>query len=136
VWQTFPKENYVCPTTFGTFQDKYMTSFQSLEYKQQQLLVVLTALHRIASASTDPAIERVIVRLSDNKLSIVKQPTINCLMNVGSVLIKKPLHTSLFDVLVCWSKPQTLKDILESDRYTQHMIPSKFIDAIVVEFKL
>lgn len=57
-------------------------------------------------------------------------------MNTGSVLIKRPLYTSLFDVLVCWSKPQTLKDIVDSDKFTQHMIPSKFIDAIVVEFKL
>jgi len=54
----------------------------------------------------------------------------------GSVLIKRPLYTSLFDVLVSWSKPQTLKDIIDSDKYTQYMIPSTFIDAIVKRFKL
>jgi hypothetical protein len=42
----------------------------------------------------------------------------------------------LFDVLVCWSKPQTLKEIIDSDKYNQYMIPSKFINTIVSEFGL
>ena len=82
-----------------------MTSFQSVDYKQQQLLVVVTALHRISAGQTDPAIERVIVRLPDNKLKIAKITDKSCLLVTGSVLIKRPLYTSLFDVLVCWSKP-------------------------------
>jgi hypothetical protein len=76
------------------------------------------------------------VRLSDNKLKIAKATDKTCLSVTGSVLIKRPLYTSLFDVLVCWSKPQSLKEIIDSDKYTQYMIPSKFINAIVSEFRL
>ena len=113
-----------------------MTSFQSVDYKQQQLLVVVTALHRISAGQTDPAIERVIVRLPDNKLKIAKVTDKSCLLVTGSVLIKRPLYTSLFDVLVSWSKPQPLKEIIDSDKFTQYMIPSKFINAVVTEFGL
>lgn len=112
-----------------------MTPGQTLNYKQEQLLVCLTAFHRISSGTTNNTIERVITRLDDNKLRLNTQTSGACFNNSGSVLIKRPLNNSLHDVLVCWTKPATLKELTAVNNQ-QSMIPDQVIQNIVKRFGL